>query len=459
MKKKLISILLVFAMIFSVAGCSRNFDSYAGELKKVSQWKGSDINPSGEVKVNSIVNGEKKEIKIPFEITGKSLTSKVAEVNMKMSFKDFKEMAKGDKSAEAIPDSIETKMYSTLDRVYMNREFFSTLMANNPELKNIKEEYISYPIAVQNSVPNADFSKLMTYVSSKAFQDDLFNVLNKLLKGFEPVNQIKASGRTFTYEADVQSLMKDVKSAADISVKNYKDSEKDISEFVSKLGFKDGSKYLGEFVNKYNKDEFAKAADEIAEEFKGSKVKISDEFSDDKYTEKISLSIKNKEVEVEVNMVQTAKRDDNVKIELPKSVKNLTYEEYVNLFKVNKDEMKPVIAVQLNGEVVDFGDVQPVIVDNRTLVPFRALLEQMGAEVNWDANTKEVKAVSENNEIILKIGSKEASVNGKKVMLDVPAQIKDGRTLVPLRFISENFGYKVDFHKDSDFLYLITIEK
>ena len=55
---------------------------------------------------------------------------------------------------------------------------------------------------------------------------------------------------------------------------------------------------------------------------------------------------------------------------------------------------RPVISVQLNGEMVPFTDVVPEVVDQRTFLPFRAVLEAMGAEVDYDAATSTVTAAS-----------------------------------------------------------------
>lgn len=90
-------------------------------------------------------------------------------------------------------------------------------------------------------------------------------------------------------------------------------------------------------------------------------------------------------------------------------------------------------------------DVPPVIKNGRTLVPMRTIFEQLGAIVTWDAKTKMVQAIKGYTTIILKIGSNRALVNGQEVTLDVPAEISKGRTLVPIRFISESLGAQVSW--------------
>jgi hypothetical protein len=97
------------------------------------------------------------------------------------------------------------------------------------------------------------------------------------------------------------------------------------------------------------------------------------------------------------------------------------------------------IKVLFNEEELKF-DVDPYIKDGRTLVPFRWILEALGAEVSWNPNERSVLAKSNNTNIYLKIGKTVTYVNGNKVIIDVPAEIKDGRTFVPLRFVAENLG-------------------
>lgn len=106
------------------------------------------------------------------------------------------------------------------------------------------------------------------------------------------------------------------------------------------------------------------------------------------------------------------------------------------------------VRVRVDGHLLNF-DVPPMIIDNRALVPFRRILEVLGAEVEWKELTRTVIATKENLNIRLKVDSKEAFVNDKKNILDVPAAIVEGRTLIPARFISQALGYEVDWEHDT----------
>lgn len=102
------------------------------------------------------------------------------------------------------------------------------------------------------------------------------------------------------------------------------------------------------------------------------------------------------------------------------------------------------IPVVIDGLPVTF-DVQPVIQDGCTLVPFRAIAEALNVEVSWDGSTQTVSATDKKTCIRLQIGNKTAYRNDSPILLDVPPKLINSRTLIPLRFFSEAFGCKVEW--------------
>lgn len=104
------------------------------------------------------------------------------------------------------------------------------------------------------------------------------------------------------------------------------------------------------------------------------------------------------------------------------------------------------VQIKLNGQKINF-DVEPYIdKQNRTIVPLRFIGESLGYSVGWNQETKEVTVIDGNSLIKLWLGKKEALVNNNKVGLDTFATVVNGRTMVPLRFIMENLGVTVDFN-------------
>ncbi|MBR5552345.1 MAG: copper amine oxidase N-terminal domain-containing protein [Clostridia bacterium] len=110
-----------------------------------------------------------------------------------------------------------------------------------------------------------------------------------------------------------------------------------------------------------------------------------------------------------------------------------------------KTEIKLTIGkaeITTNGEAKAL-DVPAQIIDSRTMVPLRAIFEALGASVEWDDATKTVTSVKGDTTVKLTIGQASINVNGADKALDVPAQIVDSRTLVPVRAIAESFGCEV----------------
>ena len=156
------------------------------------------------------------------------------------------------------------------------------------------------------------------------------------------------------------------------------------------------------------------------------------------------------------------------------------------------------IQVVVNGEYVHF-DQQPILQNGRTLVPLRGIFEKLGATVEWEESSETVTALIPGTKVELTIGSttarishpsvekeeaeapeepQKSSIGGsggsgsgsgtggigaisitvpQTVTLDVPAQVVNGRTLVPVRFISESLGAQVGWEEDTQTV-IITME-
>lgn len=104
--------------------------------------------------------------------------------------------------------------------------------------------------------------------------------------------------------------------------------------------------------------------------------------------------------------------------------------------------------IEYNGKIVK-SDVSPYIQNERTMVPIRFISETLGYNVTWDNDKREVGVKGKDTEILLKVDSKNALVNGKEVKLDAPASIKKDRTFVPLRFVAENLKAEVKWDKEN----------
>lgn len=109
------------------------------------------------------------------------------------------------------------------------------------------------------------------------------------------------------------------------------------------------------------------------------------------------------------------------------------------------------VSVTLDGEQVDFPDVQPYVnEDDRTLVPIRFVAEALEAEVTWDDYTKTATIVKGDVTIKYCPLSTGANYNGFEMDFDSKGVLKDDRTLVPLRFISEMLRCKVEWDGENE---------
>jgi hypothetical protein len=117
------------------------------------------------------------------------------------------------------------------------------------------------------------------------------------------------------------------------------------------------------------------------------------------------------------------------------------------------------INVTVDGEALNF-DVEPAIVDGRTMVPMRAIFEALGATVEWDAAEQKIIAKSTddfgfedtmemwiNNPAVTVYGYRGV---GAEIILDVPPMLIGGRTMVPTRFVAESLGATVNWIGETD---------
>ena len=108
------------------------------------------------------------------------------------------------------------------------------------------------------------------------------------------------------------------------------------------------------------------------------------------------------------------------------------------------------ITVYLDSKQLTFSDTQPFLdASNRTQVPIRMISEELGATVTWTQSTQIVKIVKKvdgvTTTLSMKIGGKTMTKNGKLVTMDTAPILVNGRTMVPLRFVSENLGVAVEW--------------
>ncbi len=114
------------------------------------------------------------------------------------------------------------------------------------------------------------------------------------------------------------------------------------------------------------------------------------------------------------------------------------------------------ITITLNGKEIQT-DVKPYIKDARTLVPIRFISEALDYDVEWDEAARKVTIKNDSKKIELTIDKKDVLIDDDIVVTnDVAPEITGDRTFVPVRFIAENFGVKVDWDPAN---YVVILEK
>lgn len=113
------------------------------------------------------------------------------------------------------------------------------------------------------------------------------------------------------------------------------------------------------------------------------------------------------------------------------------------------------ITVILDGNELSF-DVPPQIINGRTMVPIRAIFEALGAEVKWDDTTKTVTATIDDYVVKCRIDNRIMDICGERITMDVCPVIVDGRTLMPARFAAEAFGCSVGWAAPIKTAYIVS---
>lgn len=118
------------------------------------------------------------------------------------------------------------------------------------------------------------------------------------------------------------------------------------------------------------------------------------------------------------------------------------------------------IKVKLNGNEISF-DEEPLMINDRVMVPIRKIFEELGATVEWEEDTQTVTAIRGITFVKIAIGSNTLSITGIKnenISLDSPAQLINGRTYVPVRAVSEALNTVVSWNGDEQTVYISTFD-
>lgn len=449
MKKKILAIFLVLCFALTLGACSANTTSYLDSAQKVADWKGSKVSGKLEynVEVKDPETNEILNINFPVSLTGEQMGRDKAHVVMNMDFSKFKELiAKKAGSDEEVaslnkdvPDKIKMDIFVKDNEVIMSKDIFALA---GDGLKDIKEDYISI-----SNEENGLSPKATKYFSSEEFKTDLLNLMNTASKDIKQGIDYKVEGNTYTLNTTSDAVIDEFIKYADNIMKNWDAVSTSALKIVDKAGLPltdEEKKDFKELNKEYKAEDLKEAAKGIKEMIKGSSLSEKTTFGENKLNQEIALKFNFADfVKVSVKGNVDTVKDENVKINFPTSVKKLTMDEYMNLIMPKMN----VVTVRVNGEDITFEDPEalPKIMNNRTMLAARAFYEKIGAKVDWNGKARTVTVSKDKDKIVLTIGSNKALVNGKEVALDSAATIVNDKTYIPVRFVSESFGYKVKY--------------
>ncbi len=137
-----------------------------------------------------------------------------------------------------------------------------------------------------------------------------------------------------------------------------------------------------------------------------------------------------------------------------KSYGDALYPEHVLAYYSNEIDYVGA-KVRLNGELVKFDNQYPVIEDGTTLVPVRQIGEMLDAEITWDGDRGIAYITKPGKEIELHTGTTTAYINGEEYELEVSAEVVNGRTMLPLRFVAEALDVEVVWHGETRMVELL----
>ena len=106
------------------------------------------------------------------------------------------------------------------------------------------------------------------------------------------------------------------------------------------------------------------------------------------------------------------------------------------------------VTVKIDGKVVEF-DQAPIIINDRTMVPLRAIFEELGAVVTWENETNTAIAFKEDTTVSVQINNNRMFKNSEIIELDVAPMLVSDRTLVPVRAVSEAFECDVEWNEEN----------
>ena len=115
------------------------------------------------------------------------------------------------------------------------------------------------------------------------------------------------------------------------------------------------------------------------------------------------------------------------------------------------------IKVKLKGEEVVF-DQGPILVNEKPMIPLRAVFEKMGASISWDNSTETVLAMCGDTIVMIQIGNEKMFKLDEAIVLETPAMLVNDRTLIPIHAISDIWGCNIEWNSETNEVVITDVE-
>ncbi len=165
---------------------------------------------------------------------------------------------------------------------------------------------------------------------------------------------------------------------------------------------------------------------------------------------------------IESERIGSLKQGATVQIQATKGIwyeidyqgrKGYVHSDYIQLKSTSTNPTKPStsadIKIFINGEPLTYPISKIPMVDNSTLVPFRAIGEALGIKVEWNQAKKQVRATDQGKEVLFTLNSEDTKVNADIIQVRPSPRLFEHSTVIPLRFFSETFGADVKWNQQT----------
>lgn len=467
MKKRFtLMLVVVLALSMLLTACGPNTKAYLEKTKEVAKWEAVESEYKGTVNVkfnettqeegSEKVKTETKEFKIPVEFKSYVINPDKAAIEYKVNLADIKKLAPSDEEFKKIfpKDELEFKMFVDGQKLIMPKELFTmqTMMGQELDILKGDEKYLAMDMNT-SAIPGADMLK---------YQKMGKELGENLLKAFEAYKSdfdMGRDGEKFTYTFDTENGKSEIVKLVEFTKANSATILNTFAPLMKEMDPENSEKNMADIkaeIEKLNVEEIKAGLAGAMDLVKGSKLSGEVTFGENKVEQKVKMNLNVQDM-FQMNMELTGvdKKAEVKKLELPKDVKTIKYEDYMEaLTKASNlpfDQKEIMITYNKdfseNGSKTIEFDVKPLIEEGHTLVPARAFFEALGLEVEWNEKDNVVTAKKDNKTVVLTIGKDIALVDGKEVKLDKAPRMENDRTLVPLRFLAESFGLNVEFEQ------------